>query len=121
MSDYEHLLELDDGDDIPPGLIELEKIPRRLWEQALAPLGWQQRSYVAQRVGDARLRDLASRLAAEMDMAECRRRIAAAEERFHGRLKASMQPAPPAPIAEPVPSAPGRSMLDGAGPLRRLI
>jgi hypothetical protein len=98
MSDYEFLLDLDAGDDIPPAQLELEKIPRRLWEHALAPLQWQQRSFVAAQIRDARLRDLASRLAAEMDMAECRRRIAAAEARFHGRLKATLK----APLQPPL-------------------
>jgi hypothetical protein len=103
MSDYEHLLDLDADDDIPPSMIDLEKIPRRVWDQVLAPLRWQERSFIAQQVRDARLRDLASRLAAEMDMAECRRRIAAAEARFFGRHNAST---PPAGTAQPTGSTP---------------
>ena len=50
--------------------IELEKIPPRFWKQTLAPLHRQQRMWLARRVPDAELRDLAIELAAELDMGE---------------------------------------------------
>src|SRR5688572_15852587 len=39
--------------------IELEKIPPRFWKQTLAPLHRQQRMWLARRVPDSELRDLA--------------------------------------------------------------
>lgn len=87
MTDYEHLLDLDEDDDLPAAMIELERIPRRLWEDALAPLPSRERAAIAERVRDPRLHDLALRLAAELDMADGRRRIAAAEQRFNARRR----------------------------------
>ena len=86
----------DPGDlgDIPPTLIELEKIPRRLWEQTLAPLHRQQRMWLALQVSDERLREVASMLAFELDMAECGRRKARDEARFEARRTGAPLPTP---------------------------
>jgi len=51
-------------------LIELEKIPPRLWEQTLAPLRRQQRYAVGRQVRDEHLQALALALAFELDMAD---------------------------------------------------
>ena len=82
--------------DIPPSLIELEKIPRRLWEQTMAPLRRQQRYWIAQRVTDERLRDVAGTLAFELDMAEGRASNARDEARFDARRTAVPLPTPDA-------------------------
>ena len=71
--------------DISPSLIELDQIPRRLWEQTLAPLHRQQRYWVAQRVADEQLREIAVELAFELDMAECERQDARAVARSKAR------------------------------------
>jgi hypothetical protein len=76
MFDDDPLTGPDDRDDIPASMIELEKIPRRLWEQTLAPLHRQQRVWVARQISDERLRDVAMKLAFELDMAECGRQRA---------------------------------------------
>lgn len=93
MTDYDHLLGLEAGDDLPPSMIELERIPRRAWAQVLAPLSWRQRLHVAQRVRDERLRRLASELAQELDRAETRRVLADAEARLHERLTTAVSDA----------------------------
>lgn len=80
--------------DIPAALIELEKIPRRLWEQTLAPLHRQQRMWVALQVSDERLREVATLLAVELDMAECARQNARDEARFEARRTGAPLPAP---------------------------
>lgn len=51
--------------------IQLEKIPPRFWEQTLAPLHRQQRMWLAFRIRDEALQELAIELATELDMAEC--------------------------------------------------
>lgn len=56
--------------DLASSSIELDKIPRRLWEQTLAPFARQQRTWIASRVADEELRDVAMELAFELDMAE---------------------------------------------------
>jgi hypothetical protein len=97
--DLDELDELDDLDlpeDIAPELIELDKMPRSLWEQALAPLRPQQRVWVARQVSDARLRDVAMALATELDFAECDRRRERDEARFAARRIGHPLPAPSA-------------------------
>lgn len=62
--------------DLGSSLIELEKIPRRLWRQTLAPFRRQQRTWIALRVPDEALRDVAMQLADEMADAELDARVA---------------------------------------------
>lgn len=50
--------------------IQLEKIPPRLWRQTLAPVRRQQRMWLARRVPDQALRELAIDLASNLEMAE---------------------------------------------------
>jgi hypothetical protein len=66
--------------------IELDKIPRRFWEQTLAPLTRQQRTWLAGRIADPELRDVAMQLAFELDMAECQAADAHARAR-HAALR----------------------------------
>ncbi len=84
------------ADDIPPSLIELERIPRRLWEQTLAPLQRQQRYRAAERVADEGLREIAGRLAFDLDMAECERQNTHARARFKARRSGYPLPVPEA-------------------------
>jgi hypothetical protein len=85
--------------------IELEKIPRRLWEQALAPLHRQHRSWLVMQMRDERLQAAASTLAFELDMQESKRRL----ERGAARGRASRTGAP-LPTPE-VGHAAGRSSI----------
>ena len=94
LIDSDSLRDPDDLGDIPVTSIELEKIPRRLWEQTLAPLHRQQRVWVALQVSDERLREAASVLAFELDMAECGRRKARDEARFAARRAGAPLPTP---------------------------
>jgi hypothetical protein len=80
-------------DHIDAESIELEKIPRRLWEQTLAPLHRQTRAYIAGRVRDEHLQEAAWALAFELDMAECGRR----DERLEARARAKKRTAAPLP------------------------
>jgi len=82
--------------DIPWSKIELEKVPRRLWEQTLAPLHRQQRIMVVNRIPDEELCELASSLAFELDMAECERRRVRDEARFEARRSGFPLPTPDA-------------------------
>jgi hypothetical protein len=94
MLDDDPLTDPDDRGDIPASMIELEKIPRRLWEQTLAPLHRQQRMWVASQISDEQLCDVAMNLAFELDMAECRRRRARDEARFEARRSGVPLPTP---------------------------
>lgn len=80
--------------------IELEKIPRRFWEQTLAPFGRQQRTGIARRIADRELRDVAMQLAFELDMAEC----AAADARARAR-HAALRTGHPLPSPAPAHAA----------------
>src|SRR5436305_1972734 len=84
-----------DGDgEIAYSQLELGKIPRRLWEQALAPYRRQQRYFVATQVPDEGLREQALDLAFRMDLAEVR----ATNERLKAGSRARRTAAPlPAP------------------------
>ena len=62
--------------EIPPSMIELDKIPRRLWEQTLAPLHVQQRYFVAYQIADLRLQSIACNLARKLNMDDVQRRHA---------------------------------------------
>lgn len=79
---------------ISPGMIELEKIPRRLWEQTLAPLHRSQRSFAASRVSDPALRAIAFELTMEMDIGESERRITRETERGRLRRRGASLPIP---------------------------
>jgi hypothetical protein len=79
--------------------IELEKIPRRFWEQTLAAFGRQQRTWIARRIPDAELRDVAMELAFELDMAECDAADARARAR-HAALRTGH------PLPSPAPAHP---------------
>lgn len=101
-------------EDIPADLIELHKIPPRLWEQTLAPLHRQQRYWVAQQIPDARLREVASELASELDFAEVDRRNARAEALYHARRTGYPLPTPNAShaVARPTKQLNVRVRLD---------
>jgi hypothetical protein len=76
--------------------LDLEKIPRHLWAQALAPFHRSHRGYAAHRVADKRLRTLAFKLVHELDMAEVKRQ----RERDVARHRAQRTGAPlPRPAA----------------------
>jgi len=85
-------------DDIPAETIELERIPRRLWEETLAPLRRQHRVWIAHQIRDQRLRELAADLVFEFDMDECVRRRAREEALFAARRTGV---APPTPDFDP--------------------
>ena len=72
--------------DLGSSLIELEKIPRRLWRQTLVPFRRQQRTSIALRVRDEALRDVAMQLADEMADAELDAR-AARDRAGHAALR----------------------------------
>lgn len=72
--------------DLGSSLIELEKIPRRLWRQTLVPFRQQQRTWIALRVPDEALRDVAMQLADEMADAEFDAR-AARDRAGHAALR----------------------------------
>jgi hypothetical protein len=78
--------------------IELERIPRRLWEQTLAPLRRQQRVWIAHQIRDKRLRELATDLVFEFDMDECVRRRVREEACFAARRTGT---SPPPPDSDP--------------------
>ena len=80
--------------EIPPSLIELDKIPRRLWDQTLAPLHRQQRYWIARQVGDKRLQKIAMSLAYKLDMDECNRAEARSDARHHARRAGFPLPTP---------------------------
>jgi len=61
--------------DVPLEMIELEKIPRRLWAQTLGPFPRSQRTVPVRQVSDPALQELAWEVADEMDRAESRRAI----------------------------------------------
>jgi hypothetical protein len=94
MSHAHTLHDFDENDDIPPSSIELEKIPRRLWEQTLAPLHRQERGFIANQVADEQLREVAWELADQLDTAECQRQRVAEEARFRARRTGVPLPTP---------------------------
>lgn len=61
-------------DELSPSSIDLVKVPRRLWEQTLAPLHRQHRYSIAHRITDERLQAIASNLAFKLDMEDSGRR-----------------------------------------------
>jgi hypothetical protein len=78
--------------EIAPEALELDKIPRALWEQALAPVPRQERFYVAQRVADDELRELAHKLVGALDVAERRSWHARETARARARRTAAALP-----------------------------
>ncbi len=54
--------------------LELEKIPRHLWPQVLAPFHRSQRGYAAHRIPDPHLQALAFEVVTELDFADGRQR-----------------------------------------------
>ncbi|MEJ7825986.1 MAG: hypothetical protein WKF48_11180 [Solirubrobacteraceae bacterium] len=95
----------DDDDDFSPSTIELDKIPRRLWEQTLAPLSRHERYWIARQIADEHLQEIASNLAFELDMAEGKRRRERDESRLHARRTAAPLPTPQAGHAAARPAA----------------
>jgi hypothetical protein len=85
--------------DVEPTLIELEKIPRHLWEQTLAALLPPQRIYIANQVKNERLRDHAHQIAFDLFLASADRRNAEAKAR-HDALRAG-HPLPAPHFAHP--------------------
>jgi hypothetical protein len=85
----------EDGE-IPPEKLALEQIPRRLWEQTLAPVPRQQRFYVAQRVSDERLRVLAHEVVENLETADREARQARIATRRSFARTAAPLPAPDA-------------------------
>ena len=87
LDEYESAdVRLDRMPDLGSSLIELEKIPRRLWRQTLLPFRRQQRTWIALQVQDETLRDVAMQLADEMADAEFDAR-AARDRAGHAALR----------------------------------
>lgn len=80
--------------DLPYSMIELEKIPRRLWEKTLAPLHPQQRCWVVSQVADEQLRKVADELVFALLMADSDKRNARARARFAARRTGHPLPVP---------------------------
>lgn len=103
MPDDDHL---DDPDDpcaaladadcplgeIVPDALELDKIPRRFWEQTLARVPFQMRFYVAQRIPDQHLRELAIKVVMDLDIAESLARRS--RDALHGQARRIGAPLP---------------------------
>jgi hypothetical protein len=97
------IFEFDEDDDISPLSIELDKIPLRLWEQTLAPLPYHDSHWIAQQIPDERRREIASKLAFDLYLADGARRQA--RDQARGRALRTGFPLPsPAPrhaVADP--------------------
>jgi len=106
MSEHDYLDDSDAGEprDVHPDDIDLEKIPRQLWEQALAPLHRSQRSWIVVKIRDPRLKEIAADLAFELDMSESRRAIARQEARGRALRTAAPLPSPGARHATTQPT-----------------
>jgi hypothetical protein len=86
--------DMDLPDEVGCAQLQLDKIPRRLWEQALAPYRPQHRFFAALQVPDEALREQATDLAAQMNHADAVR----ADERLRAGTRARRTAAPlPAP------------------------
>ena len=101
MPEHEHLDDVFAGpdgarpdDDISPELIELEKVPRHLWEQTLAPWHPQLRFFATHRIPDDDLREQAQTLVMEMNDADRRRRHAGEHAADRARRTAAPLPSP---------------------------
>jgi hypothetical protein len=94
---------LDQHEHMHPDCIELEKIPRRFWEQTLAPFHRSIRAGIAHRVADERLRALAFQVAVEIDHAAADARNARDEARYAARRTGYPLPMPHAghAVAQP--------------------
>ena len=101
--DFVPYIELGEPGEIAPENVELDKIPRGLWEQVLAPLHRQQRVWIARQVADERLQDIAMELAFELDMADADARNAR-DKAWHAAQRTGYPlPLPPAghAVAQP--------------------
>ncbi|MEJ7798377.1 MAG: hypothetical protein WKF42_07750 [Solirubrobacteraceae bacterium] len=96
MSDREplHEIDFDEDDGMSASTIELEKIPRALWEQTLAALHRQDRSVVILKLADEQLQGVAWEIADEIARAESRRVIARQEARGRALRGGVPVPAP---------------------------
>jgi hypothetical protein len=81
-------------DDMAPELIELEKIPRRLWKHTLGPVHPLLRYDVARQVGDAKLQALALKVIEDLEDADMAARQARSADRLRGRQTAAPVPTP---------------------------
>jgi hypothetical protein len=97
MLDRDHSTnaDMDLPDEVGCAQLQLDKIPRRLWEQALAPYRPQHRFFAALQVPDEALREQATDLAAAMNHADAVR----ADERLRAGSRARSTAAP-LPIPE---------------------
>ena len=84
--------------DIPPDWIELDKVPRRAWEQTLAPLHPQQRFFVANRIEDEELRELAHEMVQELEDRELSELQARDAAHHRARRTAAPLPSPDAAL-----------------------
>jgi hypothetical protein len=105
--------DMDGPDEVGCAQLQLDKIPRRLWEQVLAPYSPQHRFFAALQVPDEALREQATDLAAEMNHADAVR----AGDRLRAGTRAR-RTAAPLPIPEPAHAA-SRSTLQINVRLRR--
>lgn len=119
MPDRDHPDDLDDlrelqallGDpeatrgEIAHELLELDKIPRRLWEQALTPVHAQVRCYVARQVQDEQLGELAWALVEELNHADRVARHSRDVARGMARRTGAPLPVPKAEHAAAQPTA----------------
>jgi hypothetical protein len=96
MPDPDHPIYPDayDDDKISFQQLQLDKIPRRLWQQALEPYRPQHRIFAAQQVPDETLREQATNLAAEMNLADAIRVRGRFEAGTRARRTAAPLPAP---------------------------
>jgi hypothetical protein len=90
--------------DVPIEMIALERIPRRLWEQTLAPIPRSNRGVVVRQISDPALRELAWNVAFELDGAEHRRMIKCQEQRAAARRRGAPLPVPGADHAAARPT-----------------
>lgn len=82
--------------EIAPSMLELDKIPRRLWEQALKPLSIGLRFHLARTIPDVQLRQFAMKFVTDLDLAEMRSRRARDVSRHRARRTAAPLPSPDA-------------------------
>ena len=74
--------------------IELERVPRQLWKQTLAPYHRSLRTVVVRQVSDPALREIAWQVAEELDREESTRTISLQREQAAGRRHGAPLPMP---------------------------
>ena len=74
--------------------IELERVPRQLWKQTLAPYHRSLRTVVVRQVSDSALREIAWQVAEELDREESTRTISLQREQAAGRRHGAPLPMP---------------------------